>query len=53
MRKPTRRTVHIFWIVAAALLAAFLARGAVPAVFLAVFFVVWLLGFGVMEKVYR
>lgn len=53
MRKPSRRTVHIAWLAAAVLIAAFAARGAVPAVFLAVFFVVWLLGFGVVEKVYR
>ncbi len=53
MKKPTRRAAHIGWLVAAALIAALLARRAVPAIFPALFFVVWLLGFVVVETVYR
>lgn len=53
MKKPTRRTAHIGRLVAAALIAALLARRAVPAIFPEPFFAVWLLGFVVVEKVHR
>ena len=53
LRKPTRRSAHIAWLVASAVIAVVITRGAVLAVFLAVYFIVWLLGYWVLARLYR
>jgi hypothetical protein len=53
LRFPTRRTVHILWLIVAAVVALVFTRGTLPIVFLGVFFVVWLVGFGVLTRAYR
>jgi hypothetical protein len=53
LRKPARRTAHIVWLIVSAVLAVVLARGALVVVFLAVFFVVWLLGYWALGRVYQ
>jgi hypothetical protein len=45
--------VHIAWLIVAAALALFVTRGAVPAVFLAAFFVLWIIGFWILARVPR
>ena len=52
-RRPTRRTAHIVWLIVSAVLAVMITRGAVLAVFLGLFFIVWLLGYGVLARLYR
>jgi hypothetical protein len=53
LRKPSRRQAHIAWLIVAAALALFVTRGAVPAVFLAAFFVLWLIGYWILVSVRR
>lgn len=51
--KPTRRQVHAGWVVVSALLAFALTRGIAVPVFVLVFFALWLVGFGVLARLYR
>jgi hypothetical protein len=53
LRKPTRREVHIGWLVASALVAFALTRAVALPLFLFVFVVLWLAGFGVLWRLYR
>ena len=53
LRKPTRRTAHIVWLIVSAVVAVVLTRGTVMAAFVAVYFVVWLLGYWALARVYR
>ncbi len=53
LRKPERRTAHVVWLIVSAVIAVVLTRGAVAAVFLAVYFVVWLFGYWALARVYR
>ena len=53
LRKPARRTAHIAWLIVSAVIAVVLTRGTVAAVFVAVFFVVWLFGYWALARVYR
>jgi hypothetical protein len=50
LRKPTRREVHIVWLIVAAAVALFVTRGAVPAVFLAAFLLLWLVGYWLLVR---
>jgi hypothetical protein len=53
LRRPTPRTVHIVWLIVSAGVALFVTRGAVLPVFLALFFVVWLLGYWILFRGYK
>ena len=53
LRKPTRREVHVGWLIASVLLAFALTRGIALPVFLVVFLALWLSGFGVLARFYR
>jgi hypothetical protein len=53
LRRPARRTAHVVWLVVSAVIAVMLTRGTVAAVFLAVYFVVWLFGYWALARVYR
>ena len=53
LRKPTRRTAHIVWLIVSAVVAVVLTRNMVAAEFVAVYFVVWLLGYWALARVYR
>ena len=52
LRRPTRRQVHLLWLIAATVVAAWLAHGAIP-VFMGLFVVVWLFGYLVLERLVR
>ncbi len=52
-RKPKRRTVYIWWIFVSALLTLAFAHGVPLPVFLAVYFVVWLIGVGLLALYYE
>jgi hypothetical protein len=51
--KPTRRQVHVGWVVVSAAVAFAFTRGIAVPVFLLVFFALWLAGFGVLVRFYR
>ena len=53
LRKPTRRTVHTVWLVVSAVIALVVTHGVALPLFIALFFVVWLLGYGVLARFYR
>ena len=53
LRKPSRRTVHLAWLLIAALLAALISHGAFLVLFLGLFFVIWVVGYGVLVRYYR
>jgi len=53
LRKPTRRSAHTLWLIVSAVVAVALTRGTVAVVFLAVYFVVWLLGYLTLMRVYK
>jgi hypothetical protein len=53
LRRPTPRTVHILWLIVSAGVALFVTRGAVLAVFLGLFFVVWLVGYWILFRGYK
>jgi hypothetical protein len=53
LRKPKRRTAHIAWLVIAASVALVFTRGAMIVLFMGLFFVLWLLGYGVLARLYR
>jgi len=53
LRKPTRRTVHIVWLVVSALVALVFTRGVALPLFVGLFFVVWLLGYTILVRFYR
>jgi hypothetical protein len=53
LKKPTARHVHIAWLVVSAVLAAYVTRGALLVLFLGLFFVIWIVGFGVIVRYYR
>ena len=53
LQRPTPRTVHILWLIVSAVVALVVTRGALFAVFLAVYFVVWLLGYWAVVRLYR
>ena len=52
-RKPTRREVHVGWIITSALVAFAFTRGIALPLFLVFFLVLWLAGFGVLARFYR
>jgi len=52
LRKPTRRTAHILWLVASAVIALLVTHGVALPLFIGLFFVVWLLGYGVLARLY-
>jgi hypothetical protein len=52
-RKPTRSQAHAVWLVVSALVALVFTHGVALPLFLLVFFVVWLAGFGVLARLYR
>ena len=51
--KPTHRQLHIGWLIAAAVIAAWFTRGTAIPLFLGLFFVVWLVGYLVLARAYR
>jgi hypothetical protein len=53
LRKPTRRTVHIVWLAVSALIALVFTRGVAIPLFVGLFFVVWLLGYTILARIYR
>ena len=53
LRKPTRRSAHTLWLIVSAAVAVALTRGTVMAAFVAVYFVVWLLGYLTLARVYK
>jgi hypothetical protein len=53
LRKPTRREAHVGWLIASAVVAFAFTRGIAVPVFLLVFVVLWLSGFGVLGRIYR
>lgn len=53
LRAPKRRTAHLVWLIVAAVIALVLTRGALAILFLGVFFVLWLVGYGVLARLYR
>ena len=52
-RKPTRRTVHIVWLIVSAVIALVVTHGVALPLFISLFFVVWLVGYGVLARLYR
>jgi hypothetical protein len=53
LRKPTPRQLHIAWVVVSALVALLFTRGVAMPVFALIFFALWLVGFGVLHRLYR
>jgi hypothetical protein len=53
LTKPTRRQVHVAWLVFSALVAFALTRGIAVPLFLLIFFALWMAGFGVLLRLYR
>ena len=53
LSKPTRRQVHVAWLVFSALVAFAFTRGIAVPVFLLIFFALWMAGFGVLLRLYR
>ncbi len=52
-RKPSRRRVHIVWLIVAAAIALVFTHGVAVPLFLGLYFIVWLLGYGVLVRLYR
>jgi hypothetical protein len=52
-RKPTLGTARILWLVVGAVSVLMVARSTVLVVFLAVYFIVWLLGHRVLARIHR
>ncbi len=53
LRKPPRRKAHIIWLVVAAAIALVFTHGVAVPLFLCLYLVVWLLGYGVLARLYR
>ena len=53
LRWPTRGEAHVGWLVASVLLAFTVTRGIAIPLFLLLFLVLWLAGFGVLSRLYR
>jgi hypothetical protein len=53
LRRPTPRHLHVAWVVVSALVALVFTRGVAVPVFVLVFFALWLVGFGVLHRLYR
>jgi hypothetical protein len=53
LRKPTRREVHIGWLLFSVVLAFALTRAVAMPLFLLVFLAVWAVGYGVLARLYR
>ena len=53
LRTPTHRQVHILWLIVAAVVAAWFTRGTVLSLFLALFLIVWLLGYLIIAKAHK
>jgi hypothetical protein len=53
LRWPTRREANVGWLIASALVAFALTRGIAVPVFLLIFVLLWLAGFGVLARLYR
>lgn len=53
LRKPTRREVHVGWLVFSLLVAFLCTRAVAVPLFLLVFFAVWIGGYGVLSRLYR
>ena len=53
LRWPTRREANVGWLVASALVAFAVTRGIAIPLFLLLFLVLWLAGFGVLARLYR
>jgi hypothetical protein len=53
LRWPTRGEAHVVWLVVCALVAFVFTRGVAMPLFVLVFFVLWLAGYGVLARVYR
>jgi len=53
LRWPTRGEAHVGWLIASALVAFAVTRGIAVPVFLFLFVVLWLAGFGVLARIYR
>jgi hypothetical protein len=52
LRKPTRRQAHILWLVASAVIALLVTHGVALPLFIGLFFVVWLFGYGVLSRLF-
>jgi hypothetical protein len=53
LRWPTRGEAHVAWLVTSVLLAFAVTRGIAIPLFLLLFLVLWLAGFGVLNRIYR
>jgi hypothetical protein len=53
LRKPTRAQAHVAWLLFSALVAFAVTHAAALPLFLLVFFVVWICGYGVLVRLYR
>lgn len=53
LRWPTRKEAHVGWLVASALVAFALTRAVALPLFVLVFLVLWIAGFGVLARLYR
>lgn len=53
LRRPTRREAHVGWLVVSILVAFACTRAVAMPLFLFVFFVVWIGGYGVLSRLYR
>lgn len=53
LSRPTRRQVHIAWLIVAFAISLVFTHGTFFILTLGLFFVVWVLGFGVIVRYYR
>ena len=53
LRWPTRREANVGWLVASAVVAFAFTRGIAVPLFLFLFLILWLAGFGVLARIYR
>jgi hypothetical protein len=53
LRWRAPRQLHVAWVVVSALMALMFTRGVAMPVFVLVFLVLWLAGFGVLHRLYR
>ena len=53
LRRPTRSQAHVLLLIVCAFLAFALTRAVALPLFLAVFFVLWVCGYGVLARLYR
>ena len=51
--KPSERHAHLAWLIVAAFVALFVTRTGLFIITLGVFFVLWLVGFGVLVHIYH